>query len=104
MAIHTAARLALLARTGLEGGIALAALYAAALLDLAFGAATLLWRRRRWLYRAQIALILGSTALISLFLPEYWAHPYGPLSKNLPMLAAILALHALEDEDGPGRG
>jgi hypothetical protein len=41
-------------------------------------------------------LILGYTALISIFLPEYWLHPYGPITKNLPVLAAIALLWSLE--------
>ena len=52
------------------------------------------WRRGVWL--AQLALIAGSTLLITLFLPEYWLHPYGPISKNLPVAAAIALLWALE--------
>jgi uncharacterized protein YbjT (DUF2867 family) len=90
---------ALLARVGLTGAAASLALYGAALLDLAFGVGifALRGRRRRlWLWRAQIALIAGYTALISFFLPEFWAHPYGPLTKNVPMLAAILLLHEFE--------
>jgi uncharacterized protein YbjT (DUF2867 family) len=89
---------ALLARVGLHGAAATIALYGAAGLDLAFGALALLappaWRRRMW--PAQAALIAGYTVLITLFLPEYWLHPYGPLSKNLPLLASIGLLWALE--------
>jgi uncharacterized protein YbjT (DUF2867 family) len=96
------ASLALLARSGLEGGLGIAALYGAAGLDAALGAATLFARRRRWVYRAQLALIAFYTVVISLYLPEYWAHPYGPVLKNLPLLAMILALHELDDAYGPG--
>jgi uncharacterized protein YbjT (DUF2867 family) len=89
---------ALLARVGLTGALASVALYGAALLDLALGALCVLaprrWRRPVWL--AQAVLVLGYTVLITLFLPEYWLHPYGPLSKNLPLLAAIGLLWALE--------
>ena len=88
--------LALLARAGLHGGIALAALYLGAGLDLAFGVATVTMRRRLWLYRAQLLLIAGYTAIITLWLPEFWLHPYGPILKNLPILALIIALHELE--------
>ena len=35
--------------------------------------------------------------IITIFLPEFWLHPYGPLTKNLPMLAAILLLHEFEE-------
>ena len=51
---------------------------------------------RRPLWLAQAALILFYTAVIALRLPEYLWHPYGPLSKNLPMLAALVLLHQLE--------
>jgi uncharacterized protein YbjT (DUF2867 family) len=88
----------LLGRVGLHGAIASFALYGAALLDLAFGALTLAAPRwlRGWLWGAQLALIAAYTALITAFLPEYWLHPYGPLTKNLPMMAAIGLLWALE--------
>lgn len=89
---------ALLARVGLEGAAAHLALCGAALLDLVLGVLTLAaparWRRKVWL--AQIVLVAGYTLLITLFLPEYWLHPYGPISKNLPLLAMIGLLWALE--------
>jgi uncharacterized protein YbjT (DUF2867 family) len=89
---------ALLARVGITGALAApAALYGAALLDLALGIATLSMRRRRALWLGQMALIVGYTVLISVFLPEFWLHPYGPLLKNLPMLAAIAMLFVLEE-------
>jgi uncharacterized protein YbjT (DUF2867 family) len=89
---------ALLARVGITGALtAPLALYGAAVLDLALGIATLVMRRRRLLWLAQIALMLGYTALITVFLPEFWLHPYGPLLKNLPMLAALALLLVLED-------
>jgi uncharacterized protein YbjT (DUF2867 family) len=94
---------ALLARVGLQGGLAAFALYGAAVLDLLLGVLTLAapaaWRRLVWL--AQLALIGGYTVLVTLFLPEYWLHPYGPISKNIPLLALIALLWALEP---PARG
>ncbi|WP_151637132.1 SDR family oxidoreductase [Noviherbaspirillum aerium] len=88
---------ALLARTGITGALAPLMLYGAALLDLAFGIGTLVLKRRRWLWLAQFALIAFYTVIISFRLPEFWLHPYGPLLKNLPMLAAIWLLFELEE-------
>ena len=92
----------LLARVGLHGRVATLALYGAAALDLLLGVLTL-WapaRWRRWLWLAQLALIAGYTVLITLFLPEYWLHPYGPIAKNIPLLALIGLLWALEPPRG----
>ncbi len=86
---------ALLARTGIRGALAPVMLFGAAALDLLLGVLTL-FLQRRWLWQVQIVLILGYTLIISLRLPEFWLHPYGPLLKNLPMLAAIVVLLAFE--------
>jgi uncharacterized protein YbjT (DUF2867 family) len=86
----------LLYRVGVPTSLAPLFLYGAAGLDLALGFGTLLLRRRRLLWIAQALLILGYTLIITLRLPEFWLHPYGPLLKNLPMLAAIALLYTLE--------
>lgn len=83
---------ALLARVGITGMLAPVMLYGAAVLDLAFGIAIFALKRRYWLWLAQLAVILFYTAIITWKLPEFWLHPYGPLLKNLPMLAAIWLL------------
>lgn len=88
---------ALLARVGITGWLAPLMLYGAAMMDVVFGIATLLMKRRRLLWLAQIAVILFYTAIISWRLPEFWLHPYGPLLKNLPMLAAIWLLLEMEE-------
>lgn len=86
----------LLARVGITGTLAAPMLYGAAVLDLLVGIGTLLLSRRRWLWLLQLVLIAGYTLLITLRLPEFWMHPYGPLSKNLVMLAAIYLSYTLE--------
>ena len=96
---------ALLARVGLHGAPATLALYGAAVLDLVLGVLTLAApaRWRRWVWLAQIALIGGYTVLITFFLPEYWLHPYGPITKNLPILALIALLWSLEPRAREGK-
>jgi hypothetical protein len=85
---------ALLARTGLTGSLATFMLYAAGALDLILGLLTLLlsrrWRPCLWL--TQLSLICTYTLIITISLPEFWVHPYGPILKNLPMLFVILML------------
>lgn len=88
--------LELLRPLGLAGAWGYAALYLASALDLAIGIATLAMRRRRRLWALQLAVIAGYTVIITLFLPGQWLHPFGPVLKNLPLLAAILLLHQME--------
>lgn len=87
---------ALLERSGVPLPWTPAFLYAAAALDLVLGVATLVLSRRRLLWLAQIGVILFYTAIITFRLPEFWLHPYGPVLKNLPMLAALILLYVLE--------
>jgi uncharacterized protein YbjT (DUF2867 family)/uncharacterized membrane protein YphA (DoxX/SURF4 family) len=86
----------LLARTGVPAALAPLMLYGAALLDLAFGLSTLLARKRRLLWLSQMTLIAFYTLVITFKLPEFWLHPYGPILKNLPLLAAIYLLYSFE--------
>jgi uncharacterized protein YbjT (DUF2867 family) len=87
--------LALLARVHLTGPIAWGALYGAAILDLALGVATLIFPGRR-LWCVQAFLITFYTVVIAIVMPEFVTHPFGPLLKNLPILAILFQLVAEE--------
>jgi hypothetical protein len=71
-------------------------LYGAALFDIGLGIATLVLARRRVLWLVQIALVLVYTAIISVRLPEFWLEPFGPVTKNVPLLAALWLLYELD--------
>ncbi len=84
--------LEMLAAVGLHGTAALTALYGGALLDILLGILTLA-RPAPPLWQVQAAVILAYTALISIFLPLYWLHPFGPVLKNLPILLLLWLLY-----------
>lgn len=88
----------LLARTGIPPNLQRLMLYGAATFDLLLGLGILFLARRRWLWLAQLGLIGFYTIVIAFKLPEFLLHPYGPLTKNLPMLAAIWLLYQLEEK------
>lgn len=94
----TATNMAWLARVGLSGGTATAALWAGALADIAIGAALLL--RIRGAALAGIGLMATYTLILTHIAPELWADPFGPLAKNIAVLALSLAVHALETRRG----
>lgn len=94
--------LALLHRTGVPWSLAPLLLVGAAGLDFLFGVLTAFppgsRSARRWLWGAQAALIVVYSAIIAWRLPAFWAHPFGPLLKNLPILAVLAALAVLDDD------
>lgn len=87
--------LAMLRQAQLEGGLAYIALYGAATLDCLLGILTLL-APGRLLWRAQFLLVAVYSAIIAVFLPHYLLHPFGPVLKNIPILAMLAALDADE--------
>ena len=60
----------------------------------ASGIAVLLlpWRPLRWLLFAQAAALVALPLMVSLQEPLLWVHPFGPLTKNLPIIAGTLIL------------
>ncbi|KWK87648.1 NAD-dependent dehydratase [Burkholderia ubonensis] len=88
--------LALLAHVHLTGISALAALYAACAVDFVFGVATVVAPSRR-LWAAQIVLIVAYSAVIAVAMPGLLAEPFGPVLKNVPILAVLLILFAEEE-------
>jgi uncharacterized protein YbjT (DUF2867 family) len=79
----------LLAGMGVTGIAAPFALYGLALLDIGLGLATLARYRWQTLLNLQMAIVLVYTLVISMALPEFWLHPFGPILKNLPFLMVL---------------
>lgn len=84
--------LSLLARIGLYGTLASTALTVGAWLDILLGLLTL-FCKRKILWLTQALVILAYTLIISIWLPEFWQHPFGPLLKNLPILVLLWLLY-----------
>ena len=87
---------ALVEATGVRSTAAAALVYLGAAIDLVLGLATLFMRRRSLLWLAQIAVIMTYTIIISVWLPEFWLHPFGPVVKNLPLLIMIYLMYEFE--------
>lgn len=83
-----------LTQCGLPPAWAASVLLAASLLDAAIGVAVLLLQRA-WIWPLQILLVLGYTMIMSVCLPQFWMHPFGPLSKNLPLLILMFVMWRL---------
>jgi uncharacterized protein YbjT (DUF2867 family) len=86
----------LLSGLGLTGRSALAVTWAGAALDIVLGLALLRAGWRRTVLVAQLAVMVAYTVLATVALPALWTDPFGPLLKNLAVLAATLALLAVQ--------
>ena len=73
-----------------------ALIIAGCVIDLALGLLLLLRPATRGLALAQFGMVAAYTLVATLLAPGLWLQPFGPLLKNIPVLAAILALGATE--------
>ncbi len=87
-----------LSATGITGTAAPLALYGLALFDVGLGIATFLSFRPRRLIPLQLIIVALYTLTITIALPEFWLHPFGPVLKNIPLLIALLVYLQLEGE------
>lgn len=87
--------LEMLAKAGLTGLAGQWALFAGIGLDAVMGVVTLL-RPSRGLWWLQGAVIVFFSTVIAFALPEYLWHPFGPILKNVPILAMLFLLLAEE--------
>lgn len=85
----------LLSQVGISSTYVIPMLYAASGLDLSMGIASLTHPSRR-LWLAQILVISAYSIIIMICLPEFLIHPFGPILKNIPILAILLVLIAGE--------
>ncbi len=82
----------LLVNAGIGNRVVAKALIAAgAGSDLLLGVAMALWPSRR-VYLLALAFMSAMTVVASVLDPSLWLHPLGPLTKNIPIAAALSIL------------
>jgi len=82
----------LLARAGVtDRRVASILIAAGAGADVLVGIAMALWPRR-CVYLIALILMLTMTAVATVLDPALWLHPLGPLTKNVPIAAALWIL------------
>jgi hypothetical protein len=87
-----------LASGGITGGNATALIFLGSGLDVVIG----LWVLTGWRLKpcclVQLGLIVCYTLLLSFIQPEFWLHPFGPLTKNIPIAVMIYVLYSSLEE------
>ncbi|AYC31274.1 hypothetical protein D3880_02210 [Pseudomonas cavernae] len=82
----------ILAGAGIAGFAAHLCVYGGAVLDLLLGLWLLAGVAPRVCLRVQAAVVVLYTLLLSIIDPGYRLQPFGPLTKNIPLLALIYLL------------
>ena len=85
-----------LAKQEITGAFANLCINAGSLVDAVIGLWLLTAYKLQWCYRAQLIIILSYTVLLSIIDPSFWLHPFGPLTKNIPLLVFIFWLSTTE--------
>jgi DoxX-like family len=85
-----------LAKQEITGAFADLCINAGSLVDAVIGLWLLTAYKLQWCYRAQLIIILSYTILLSFIDPSFWLHPFGPLTKNIPLLVFIFWLSQAE--------
>ncbi len=88
----------LLTHMGISGRMQPFVFYSAAVLDAGLGLAMLFNFKLSKVIVLQFCLLLVYTALITWKLPFMWLDPFGPVAKNIPLLAATLVYWAMESK------
>jgi uncharacterized protein YbjT (DUF2867 family) len=94
--VPTEVSYAMLAKTGINLTWAPVFLYGASVMDVLLGLAVLFRFHPRRIGLLQILLIALYTLIITISQPEHWLHPFGPVSKNAPMVLTIMIMMILE--------
>lgn len=89
-----AEELSIATQTGLAFGRPEALLMLIGTLQVASGVAVLSMRGRvlRWLLIAQAGSLIVLPVVVSWFVPWLWFHPFGPFTKNVPVLLGTLVV------------
>ena len=84
----------LMRELGAHENISSLAIYAGSFADIFLGFAVSGRRFRKNILLLQMIFILTYTLLLTIFAPHYWLHPFGILSKNIPLLALTYYLYS----------
>jgi len=85
-----------LANGGITGILATFSIFSGSVLDVAIGIWLLTGKKLKICYLVQMVVIALYTLLLSVIDPDFWLHPFGPLTKNIPLLVMIYYLHSKE--------
>ena len=85
-----------LANGGITGSLATLSIMSGSVLDVVIGIWLLTGKYLKGCYLVQMIMIALYTLLLTVIDPSFWLHPFGPLTKNIPLLVLIYYLYRKE--------
>lgn len=82
-----------LAKGGVTGGLADVSIVSGSVVDVVIGIWLLGGWRLKVCYLIQMLVIIAYTLLLTVIAPSFWIHPFGPLTKNIPILVFVYFLY-----------
>jgi hypothetical protein len=82
----------------ITGELAVFFLYASCLWNIGLGAATIADWRLKTIGILQLITVITYTIAISIGIPNYWLHPFGPLLKNIPVFIGTLIMLVISED------
>lgn len=83
----------LLSNIGLNGLLASVFVYGGSLLDLLIGIWIVTNKKIKTCCWCQAAIIILYSILLTIIDASYWIHPFGPLTKNIPILVLVAIIY-----------
>ena len=84
----------ILERGGVTGQLADFCLVSGALADIFIGLWVLSNKFQRLCFFVQVGIILIFTLLLTIIAPAFWLHPFGPVTKNIPIMVLIWLIYS----------
>lgn len=85
-----------LANIGITNNVADLVILSGSIVDIAIGIWLLIGKNLTLCYLIQLVTIISYSLLLTVIEPEFWIHPFGPLTKNIPLLVMIYYLYVIE--------
>ena len=91
----------LLANADITGSIADIAVYAGGILDIVLGLWLITSVKTQLCCIIQVAVIAAYTVLLTFIDASFWLHPFGPITKNIPIVVLIflIMINKVENHD-----
>ena len=84
----------ILASANIIGALADISVIGGGALDMALGLWLLTSFRIKLCCLIQVAVIVSYTALLTIIDASFWLHPFGPITKNFPILVLIIIVYS----------